>query len=482
MSDRSACECFAGTTGDQRGQIAHQDLARHRPTYKGEDILYGLVNSIKVVFNATAFQFLHAALLTSGSTDVIYLRPNDMNLHRPHLFDVSSGLTVVVRVKFSSPFKATYDASLNDCNESLSAADCTCSDMGDAKIFAVANSSCGCSCTAPFFGERLLDFGNARNATADNIILGRHENSRRIIAILAEGQDEACVVLSEDGAIVQDEWMTITFQYDSETNAVSLKKNFDIIGGPVLCSQAPSARNVTRMFIGKSNSYNNNNDSDYFNGEILTMFVVDEPMFNLTRVCKIERTVANQSSFSYTNCSTLQSSTWSPDAGTQYHRDQKISAFGGVEGHGALAVDGNADTCSQTWRETSPWWRMDFDAPRLVVSLRVYGRTDFRQEDLDGFQVHVGIWSQWHENPPCAVNVNVSKPGANASTSNTRSRVGAGWVDVLCEAEGRYLHIVLPGINRSLALCEVEVYGLPNSQSNAIAGILPNCTACLAGL
>jgi len=288
-----------------------------------------------------------------------------------------------------------------------------------------------------------------------------------------------CQVWSENGTIVQDEWMTIMAEYHHGSNAVSIKKNGVLIAGPAACTEAPSDRTIEVSYLGKSRFYHD----DYFNGEMRELFIADEPMYNLTRVCKIEHTVANQSSFSYTNCSTLQSSTWSPDAGTQYHRDQKISAFGGVEGHGALAIDGSADTCSQTWRETSPWWRMDFDTPRLVVSLRVYGRTDFRQEDLDGFQVHVGNgWRSWHENPPCAVNVHVSKPDAHASTSDSRFRVGAGWVDVLCEAEGRYLHIVLPGINRSLALCEVEAYGLPNSQSNAIAGILPNCTACLAGL
>ena len=288
---------------------------------------------------------------------------------------------------------------------------------------------------------------------------------------------EVCQVWSEKGTIVANEWMTIWAEYHNTSNAVSIKKDGVLIAGPTACTEAPTDRSVEISYVGKSRFYND----DYFNGEIGELFVADEPIRNLTRVCKNVTHFPNWTLTSAVTCSTLQSSVWTPDVGLQYYRDQGISAVGRVEGWDLLAVDGSPETCSQTWRETSPWWRVDFGSPRLVVSFRVYGRTDFRQADLDGFQVHVGIQPSWELNPPCAVDVHISDPGVNASADPSVRR-GAAWVEVLCEAEGRYFHIVLPGANRTLALCEVEVFGLSNEGSNAIGGILPNCTACIPGI
>jgi len=132
------------------------------------------------------------------------------------------------------------------------------------------------------------------------------------------------------------------------------------------------------------------------------------------------------------------------------------------------AVDASLGSCSQTWRENSPWWRVDLQVPQLVVSVRVYNRFDCCQAELEGFDIRVGNHPTWEKNTVCASNV--------AAPTDPR------FADVVCQAEGRYVFIVLPGINRTLALCEVEVVGLDNSDSSAISGLLPNCTSCIAGL
>ena len=267
---------------------------------------------------------------------------------------------------------------------------------------------------------------------------------------------------SPEGAIVQDEWMTVRVEYNNSTNRILLRKNNVEISSET-CIAAPSDRTTEVSYVGKSRFWND----DYFEGEIRELFIADEVIRNLARACSLHIR-ANQSSEASPACLTLQSTTWTPVVGTQTYRDQMVSSVGGVEGCADLAVDGDVDTCSQSWRETEPWWRVDLEVPRLVVSVRVHGRIDCCQEELEGFRIYVGNWQSWDRNLPCAVNITAPRD--------------QGWVDVLCQAEGRFVFIVLPGTNRSLALCEVEVHGLSNSASTAVSGILPNCTSCLPGL
>ena len=254
--------------------------------------------------------------------------------------------------------------------------------------------------------------------------------------------------------------MNIMLQYDASNNTMILRKNWKIVGGPVLCTAAPSDRSTSNeSYVGKSRF----TEDISFHGEMSGLVVADETVRNLARNCS-----SNVISEHDPSCPALQSSTWTPKSGTQYYRDQLISGVDGSEGSATKAVDGRTGNCSQSWRETSPWWRVDLQAPRLVVSVRVFGRMD-QLEELEGFEIRVGNWASWGNNPVCAFNGPV--PGEQ------------GWVDVMCQAEGRYLFIVLPGRNRSLALCEVEVYGMPNAAtSTVISGLVPNCTSCQPGL
>ena len=252
--------------------------------------------------------------------------------------------------------------------------------------------------------------------------------------------------------------MTVRVEYVSSTNRILLRKDdVEIAAGN--CTAAPSDRQIKVSYVGRSRFWND----DYFGGEMRELFVADEVMRNLARGCSLHNQSADDPA-----CLTLQSTTWTPVVGTQKYRDQMLSTIGGAEECAELAVDGDVNTCSQTWRETGPWWRVDLEVPRLVVSVRVYGRVDCCQDELEGFRIYVGNWQAWDRNPPCSVNIAAPKD--------------TGWVDVLCQAEGRFVFIVVPGTNRSLALCEVEVNGLSNNASTAVSGILPNCTSCLPGL
>ena len=408
-TSKDDCQCNKGLTGLAGG--LYQDVQDYRPTYVG-----GNVTGASVFFSRNNSQFLHGPLITSGSTDNIYNRPNDVNLHEPREFRVSSngGLTIVITVRF----------------------------MGEIQ-----------------FGERLVDFGNAKGAVADNLVLGRFQTSSSMIASIAEGASNACEVISEIGTIVQDEWMTIVLAYDARTNTMTMMKEGRMIAGPTSCSKAPSDRNLTRMFVGKSNF----EGEAYFNGEMSALYISDQNLRNFSNSCHFNATGQGEMS----SCLAQQSSTWTPDAGNQHFRDQRISVVDWSTASAMNAVDASVESCSQTWRQSWPWWRIDLEVPRLVVSVRVHGRTDCCQDELEGFEIRVGNWPTWENNPACASNV----PAPDAHQSS---------VDVMCQAEGRFVFIVIPGTNRSLALCDIEIMGLP-VEGTAISGLIPNCTACIPG-
>ena len=391
-SDGKECRCAPGWTGFA-GDF-YQEENEFRPTFHPERKLTG--RGTRAVFDDSKRQFLHGAIL-SGSREL--------------KIKSRGGLTIAATVKFS----------------------------GERR-----------------YEEQILDFSNGKTSTQDNIMIGRYQNSSRLVASIAAGGTATCQIVSGEKAIVQDEWLTFVFEYQAATQSMVLKSNKNIIAGPTTCHTKPEDKNLTNLLIARSHF------DTYFGGEMRELFVADETMRNLARACDV------QAHGGASACHALQSSTWTPEAGTQYHRDQKIHAVGRVNGSATLAVDGSTDNCSQTWREISPWWRVDLEAPRLVVSLRVHGRIDCCQAELEGFEIRVGNWPAWDKNAPCATNV--SAPG------------DLGMVEVSCQAEGRYVFVVVPGTNRSLALCEVEVHGLSNNESTAIAGILPDCTSCISGL
>ena len=279
-----------------------------------------------------------------------------------------------------------------------------------------------------------------------------------------------CQVWSENGAIVQDLWMTIIAEYHRGSNAVSIKKNGVLIAGPAACTEAPRDRTIEVSYLGKSRFYHD----DYFNGEMRELFIADKPMCNLTTVC--DDTLVPNSSFTRaaycrTHSLVKQRSFSAPHTpGLYIYPDE-----GSVE-EAPLAVDGNINSCTRiipnSGQNVTGWWQLDLEMTRLAVSVRLYGF-------VRGASIYVGNWRGWDKNKPCAINI-----------STAHSSDGTGSVDVACQAEGRYLYIVQPieqtdpefsnRSNVSLTLCEVQVYGL--SALNSLSGLVdPKCVACLPG-
>ena len=105
---------------------------------------------------------------------------------------------------------------------------------------------------------------------------------------------------------------------------------------------------------------------------------------------------------------------------------------------------------------------------RLMGVVIVSEAHKYRGGELEGFEVRVGNWPTWEQNPACAT-------GQRAPTNGQQ-------MNVPCQAEGRYVFVVLPGMNRTLVLCDVEVIGLSNAASSTVInGLIPQCTSCISG-
>ncbi|KAM9322257.1 uncharacterized protein KZ484_020455 [Pholidichthys leucotaenia] len=133
--------------------------------------------------------------------------------------------------------------------------------------------------------------------------------------------------------------------------------------------------------------------------------------------------------------------------------------------HGA--IDGNRDayffhgSCTHTNEEANPWWRVDLLESYIVTSVTVTNRGDHRPDRLNGAEIHIGnsIQENGFANPVVAV---ISHIPAGRSLKITFTR----------HVEGRYVTVVVPGVNKILTLCEVEVYGYraPTGENLALKG------------
>ncbi|XP_062421540.1 uncharacterized protein si:ch211-215k15.4 [Pungitius pungitius] len=118
------------------------------------------------------------------------------------------------------------------------------------------------------------------------------------------------------------------------------------------------------------------------------------------------------------------------------------------------AIDGNhnsnfeSGSCSHTEKQTDPWWRVDLLHPYIITSIVITNRADCCKERLNGARVHVGN--------------SLDGNGAANPVVATIGTTGQGELITLPltgHVEGRYVTVVLPGPEKYLHLCEVEVYG-----------------------
>uniref|UniRef100_A0A3B5QEB1 Si:ch211-215k15.4 n=1 Tax=Xiphophorus maculatus TaxID=8083 RepID=A0A3B5QEB1_XIPMA len=147
---------------------------------------------------------------------------------------------------------------------------------------------------------------------------------------------------------------------------------------------------------------------------------------------------------------------------TQSHRlqsDFSVDAYNAIDGN--RNSDLRRGSCTHTGPQAHPWWRVDLLETYVVTSISVTNRGDCCSENINGAGIHVGnsLQDDGTSNPVVAV-ISGIPPGRTLRITFTSP------------VEGRYVIVSLPGFNRVLTLCEVEIYGYraPTGENIAIYG------------
>uniref|UniRef100_A0A673HFY5 Fucolectin tachylectin-4 pentraxin-1 domain-containing protein n=1 Tax=Sinocyclocheilus rhinocerous TaxID=307959 RepID=A0A673HFY5_9TELE len=121
-----------------------------------------------------------------------------------------------------------------------------------------------------------------------------------------------------------------------------------------------------------------------------------------------------------------------------------------------IAIDDSDFYCTHTETKTNPW-RLDMTALQIIQEVIITNRMDCCFEQINGSEIseiRIGnsLENFGNNNPICAVIASIP--------------AGASYSYLCPDMEGRYVNIVIPGDDKFLTLCEVEVYwGFPAPRS-----------------
>uniref|UniRef100_A0AAZ1Y4W9 Fucolectin tachylectin-4 pentraxin-1 domain-containing protein n=1 Tax=Oreochromis aureus TaxID=47969 RepID=A0AAZ1Y4W9_OREAU len=124
------------------------------------------------------------------------------------------------------------------------------------------------------------------------------------------------------------------------------------------------------------------------------------------------------------------------------------SSNGDNIGFAFKAIDGNRDenyqggSCTLTLSQSDPWWRVDLARVYTVGAVVITNGAGFENR-LDGAEIWIGKSTNFSD-PECAVISHIPS--------------GQTFYFPCSSIEGRYVTVFLPGSEKVLNLCEVEVY------------------------
>ncbi|XP_041649949.1 fucolectin-4-like [Cheilinus undulatus] len=126
------------------------------------------------------------------------------------------------------------------------------------------------------------------------------------------------------------------------------------------------------------------------------------------------------------------------------------AAYNAIDGN--RNTDFNAGSCTFSSEQVRPWWKVDLLESYIVTSITITNRGDCCAEGLNGLEIYVGQTKV----------ASIARIGAGESFTHVSDE----------RVEGREVKLVLPGNNRILVLCEVEVYGYraPTGENLALKG------------
>ncbi|XP_052459332.1 uncharacterized protein LOC128017809 isoform X1 [Carassius gibelio] len=128
------------------------------------------------------------------------------------------------------------------------------------------------------------------------------------------------------------------------------------------------------------------------------------------------------------------------------------SSLENQQGDAEHAVDGNRDadywkgSCSHTKAEYNPWWRADLGNIYSISKVSITNRRDCCKERIRGAQIRIGN--------------SLENNGNNNELVATVFYAFDGTKTFEFEpVNGRYVNIFIPGYDKIITLCEVEVFG-----------------------
>ncbi|XP_038586833.1 uncharacterized protein LOC119911929 [Micropterus salmoides] len=110
-------------------------------------------------------------------------------------------------------------------------------------------------------------------------------------------------------------------------------------------------------------------------------------------------------------------------------------------------------TCASVPLQDNPWWQLDLRSIYKITAVSVTSISDCCSEELDGAEIRIGLKNDT-SNQRCAI--------ISIATGQSKYNYQCGIM------EGRFVHVVLPGLQKNLTLCEVQVYVLDSKKRSVL--------------
>ncbi|CAK6977581.1 uncharacterized protein LOC121889964 [Scomber scombrus] len=105
---------------------------------------------------------------------------------------------------------------------------------------------------------------------------------------------------------------------------------------------------------------------------------------------------------------------------------------------------GTKNTCASVPLQDNPWWRVDLRSIYRITGVAIFSLGDCCSEELNHAEIRIGFRNDTN-NQRCAV--------ISTTKGQTQYTYQCGIMD------GRFVHVVLPGLKKTLTICEIYVYG-----------------------
>ncbi|XP_044038965.1 uncharacterized protein LOC122869752 isoform X2 [Siniperca chuatsi] len=102
------------------------------------------------------------------------------------------------------------------------------------------------------------------------------------------------------------------------------------------------------------------------------------------------------------------------------------------------------ETCASVPLQDNPWWQLDLRSIYRITAVSIISIGDCCSEELNRAEVRIGLRND-NSNQRCAI-ISIA---AGQRIYNYQCGI----------MEGRFVHVVLPGLHKKLTVCEVKVYG-----------------------